>query len=133
MQVTGMTTQETTYQSQLSTMMSKIWDTTKKVAKVASGALLDFADGYVRANSVVVGVAGALFTATIIGAPIGIPLMIGGYFVYKMSAAYLSPAAGSCYESAGQNANSPLRWIPYLAGVSVAILSTSGGGAAAAA
>lgn len=111
--------------------MSKIWDTTKKVAKVASGALLDFADGFVRAHSVIAGVAGVILTATIIGAPIGVPLMIGGYFVYKMSESYLSPAAGSCYKSAGQDANSPLRWIPYLAGVTVAVLPTGGAAAAA--
>jgi len=132
MQVNGMTTLAKPQHTQPSTA-SKIWDSAKKIAKVAAGALLDFADGYLRASAVGIGATGIIFTATLVGAPIGIPLMFIGYGLYRLSEHYISPAAGSCYTSAGQDAHSPLRWIPYLMGVTVAVLPSTCGTAAAAA
>lgn len=105
-------------------------NTAMKVACVATGGFMDFVDGFIRAESVQLGIAGLLFTATIVGAPIGIALMVLGFCGYTLSKHCISEnVAKSCYEHVNVNPNHPLRWVPFLGGVGFSVIPLSFGGA----
>lgn len=99
-----------------------------KVASVATAALLDVADGFVRGMSATLAGVVLVLTLIIPGSIVGaLPVFLTAFTVFFLSKAVLADTiAPRLYQLGDVNPKHPLRWLPFLAGVQVAILSVPG-------